>query len=125
MSRANDFDPKSRFGPVGIGVMVLFHVLVGYALISGLARKTIEMIKKPMDATIIAEVKVPPPPPPPPPPPKKIVRQETPKTPPPPRPAYVPPPAVTPPPSTAPAITAVQSTEPVSSRPRYASRAAA
>jgi len=53
MSRANDFDPKSRFGPVGIGVMVLFHVLVGYALVSGLARKTIEMIKKPMDATII------------------------------------------------------------------------
>ncbi|WP_198970309.1 energy transducer TonB [Xylophilus sp. ASV27] len=117
MSRSKDFDPKSRFGPVGIGLMVLFHVLIGYALVSGLARQTIELTRKPMDATIITEVKLPPPPPPPPPPPKKIVRQEAPRTPPPPRPAYVPPPAVAPPESTAPAITAVQSTEPVAPPP--------
>lgn len=28
-----DFNPKSRFGPVGIAVMVLFHVGVGLSLI--------------------------------------------------------------------------------------------
>ncbi|WP_228122002.1 hypothetical protein [Variovorax paradoxus] len=57
-----DFNPKSRFGPVGIAVMVLFHVGVGYALVSGLARQTVELIKKPMEATIISEIKPPPPP---------------------------------------------------------------
>lgn len=115
MNRSKDFQPKSRFGPVGIGVMVLFHLLVGYALVSGLAGKTMALIKKPMDATIISEIKLPPPPPPP--PPKKIIRQEPPKAPPPPRAAYVPPPTVTPPANTAPAITAVQNTEPVAPPP--------
>lgn len=113
MTRAQDFNPQSRFGPVSIGVMVLAHGLIGYGLVSGLGGHALELIKKPMEATIITEVKLPPPPPPPPPPPKKIVRQEVAKVPPPPRPAYVPPPAVTPPVSAAPAITAVQSTQAV------------
>ena len=52
---------------VGITVVILLHVLVIYALISGLARKAVEVIKKPLTATIIEEVKLPPPPPPPPP----------------------------------------------------------
>jgi protein TonB len=51
------------------------HVLVIYALVTGLARKAVEVIKKPINATIIEEIKAPPPPPP---PPKKII--EPPKT---------------------------------------------
>lgn len=110
--RRRDFAPKSRFGPVAIGVMVAFHGLLGYALVSGLGKQVVEIVKKPLDATIIQEVKLPPPPPPPEPPPKQIVK-EMPKLAPPP-PAYVPPPDVAPPPAieTAPAISAVQTSEP-------------
>jgi protein TonB len=56
---------------IGIVFVVLVHVLVIYALVTGLARKAVEVIKKPINATIIEEIKAPPPPPPPP-PPKKI-----------------------------------------------------
>ena len=59
---------------------------------TGLARKAVQVIKKPLNATIIEEVK-PPPPPPPPPPPKKI---EPPKVQAPLQP-YVPPPDIPPP----------------------------
>jgi periplasmic protein TonB len=111
-----DFKPKSRFGPVGLAVMIGFHILLGYALISGLARKAVEVVKKPLDATIIQEVAVPPPPPPPPPPKVEKVR-DVPKAPVPPPPAYVPPPDVPMPASTGPAITAVQSAEPVVAPP--------
>ncbi len=55
---------------VGIVFVVLMHVLVIYALVTGLARKAVEVIKKPLSATIIEEIKLPPPPPPP--PPRKI-----------------------------------------------------
>ena len=57
---------------IGIVFVVAVHVLVVYALVSGLARKAVEVIKKPLSATIIEEIKAPPPPPPPP-PPKRIV----------------------------------------------------
>jgi protein TonB len=69
---------------VGIVVVVAVHVFVIYALMTGLARQALMIVKKPMETTIIEEVK------PPPPPPKKI---EPPKAPPPP-PAFVPPPDV-------------------------------
>jgi protein TonB len=72
---------------IGITFVILLHVIVIYALVTGLARKAIEVIKKPLTATIVEEIKAPPPPPP---PPKKI---EIPKTPPPPQ-VYVPPPDV-------------------------------
>jgi protein TonB len=72
---------------IGISVVILLHVLVIYALVTGLARKAVEVIKKPLTATIVEEIKLPPPPPP---PPKKI---EIPKVPPPPQ-VYVPPPDV-------------------------------
>jgi periplasmic protein TonB len=90
---------------VGIGAVILLHVLVIWALMSGLGQNVIQIIKKPLNATIIEEIKLPPPPPPPPPPPKKIV--EPPKVPPP-IDTYVPPPDI-PPPVTqvAPPITAV------------------
>ena len=84
---------------VGIGIVVLMHVLLGWALVSGLARKVVEVIKNPIETKIIEEVKPPPPPPEnlPPPPPKLA----------PPPPSFVPPPEVTvaPPPTPAPAIT--------------------
>jgi periplasmic protein TonB len=93
---------------VGITVVILLHVLVIYGLVTGLARKAVEIIKKPLTATIVEEIKLPPPPPP---PPKKI---EIPKTPPPPQ-VYVPPPDVQlpTPPVSEPVISAVTATPPV------------
>jgi len=93
---------------IGITVVVLLHVIVIYALVTGLARKAVEIIKKPLTATIVEEIKLPPPPPP---PPKKI---EIPKTPPPPQQVYVPPPDVpVPAPPTEPVVSAVTSTPPI------------
>jgi periplasmic protein TonB len=60
-------DPTKHL--IGIGFVVLMHLVVIYALITGLGRTMIEVIKKPITATIIDEIKAPPPPPP---PPKKI-----------------------------------------------------
>ena len=96
---------------VGIVLVVLIHALVIYALVTGLSRKAIEVIKKPLNATIIEEIKAPPPPPPPP-PPKKIVEQ--PKVPPPPEQPYIPPPDI-PAPVTqeAPVISTVTNTPPI------------
>ncbi len=85
-------DPSRRIK--GLIVVVALHAFLGYALVSGMARKGLNFIKKPLEAVVIQEVIIPPPPPPP--PPKKI---ETPKemtkveAPPPP---YVPPAEVTP-----------------------------
>jgi protein TonB len=95
---------------LGIAVVILVHALVIWALLSGLGNSVIQIIKKPLNATIIEEVKLPPPPPPPP-PPKKIV--EMPKAPPPPVDTYVPPPDIPiQAPTTAPAITAITPTAP-------------
>jgi protein TonB len=92
---------------VGIGAVVLVHALVIYALMTGLGQKAIQIIKKPLTANIVEEIKAPPPPPPP--PPKRV---EIPKIPPPDIP-YVPPPDI---PSqtitTDPVITAVAPTPP-------------
>jgi len=77
---------------IGIAFVVLFHIVVIYALMTGLASKAIQVIKKPLTATIIEEIKLPPPPPPPP-PPKRV---ETPKIQTPVQP-YVPPPDIPPP----------------------------
>ncbi|MFJ2987446.1 energy transducer TonB [Collimonas sp. NPDC087041] len=79
---------------VGIGAVILLHVLIIYALLTGLARKVVEVIQQPVETKIIEEIKPPPPPPPPdkpvPPPPKTVA----------PPPPFVPPPEVkvTPPP---------------------------
>jgi periplasmic protein TonB len=72
---------------IGIAFVVLVHALVIYALMTGLARHAVEVIKKPLSATVIEELKLPPPPPP---PPKKIIEppKATPQQP------YVPPPDV-------------------------------
>jgi protein TonB len=80
---------------IGFGAVVVLHALIVYALLTGLARKAVEVIKKPLNASIIEEIK-PPPPPPPPPPPKVVKQIDTPKPPAAPPPPYVPPPEITP-----------------------------
>jgi periplasmic protein TonB len=80
----NEVNPVKRYG--GIGIVVLLHVLVAYALVNGLAHKMVDIIKQPVETKIIEEVKPPPPPdqPPPPPPPKVTA----------PPPPFIPPPEV-------------------------------
>ncbi len=60
------FHPKdpSR-SATGLVVGVGLHIVIGYALVSGLVRDIVKVIKKPLDAAVIHEVKRPPPPPPP------------------------------------------------------------
>lgn len=101
-------EPSRRL--IGWAVVVLLHALILWALVSGMARKGLEIIKKPLEAAVIQEVIIPPPPPP----PKQIVKQpevKAPKVEAPP-PPFVPPPDVTPPVSTAPAIASVQTPPP-------------
>lgn len=87
---------------VGIGIVLALHLLLGWALVTGLAQRMVEVIKAPIETKIIEEIKPPPPPPPEnlPPPPKNL----------PPPPAFVPPPEVnvTPPPTPQPTITTTQ-----------------
>lgn len=88
----------------GVTVIVLLHIAIAYALISGLARKVVEVIKAPIETKIIEEIKKPPPDVPPPPPPRL-------QAPPPP---FIPPPEINiqlPPPAPA-AITTVTTTPP-------------
>jgi protein TonB len=103
-------DPTRR--TIGWAVVVLVHVVVGWALVSGTARRGLEIIKKPLEAAVIQEVIIPPPPPPPPkeikPPEPKVAPKV--EAPPPP---YVPPPEVTPPTTSAPSIQSVQTPPPV------------
>ena len=69
----------------GIAVVIVFHIILGYALASGLARDIVKIIKPVTETVIIEEVKKPPPPPEPPPPPPKMVQV---------MPTFVPPPEV-------------------------------
>ena len=92
-------DPTRKF--VGFGAVLLFHIILVYALITGLARKVVEVVKGPIEVKVIEEViKKPPPPPELLPPPPKL------QAPPPP---FIPPPEINiqPPPTPAPTITAV------------------
>lgn len=97
-----DNTKMSRNKVIGIGVVVLLHAVLIYALVTGLATSAVEMIKKPLEIKI---VQAPPPPPvkPPPPPPPTLT------TPPPP---YIPPPIVNvdhpPPPKPVFAVTAAK-----------------
>jgi protein TonB len=78
-------DPRRHV--VGFAVVVLFHVAVVYALVTGLAKKVVDVVRAPIETKVIEEIKQPPPPPP------EIVVPPPPKleAPPPP---YVPPPEV-------------------------------
>ncbi len=102
-------DPSKRY--TGLIFVIVLHALLGYALVSGLARKGLDIIKKPLEAVVIQEVIIPPPPPPPPPPKKIEPVPQAPKVEAPP-PPFVPPPEVAPQVSTAPVITAVATPPP-------------
>ena len=101
MSYAEPRDSGRRF--TGLVIVVILHVILGYALVQGLARKIVEVVRAPLETKIVEEVKPPPPEKPPPPPPKL-------STPPPP---YIPPPEVqVQVPVQAPTITAVTPVKP-------------
>ena len=75
--------------PTGLIIVVIMHVLLAYALVSGLAKKVVDKVM--VTETKVVDAPPPPPPPPPkdlPPPPKNL----------PPPPVYVPPPPVDVPP---------------------------
>ncbi len=67
-----DYQNQSKRRGVSLAVVVLLHVAIVYALVTGLARKAVEVIKGPIETKIIEELKkLPPPDKPPPPPPKQ------------------------------------------------------
>lgn len=67
---------------IGLGLVVVLHLLLFWAISSGLARAVVKKIQGPVEAVLLEDAKPDIPPPPPPPPPKNL---------PPPPPAYVPP----------------------------------
>ncbi len=75
-------DPTKHL--VGIAFVIAFHVLIVWALLTGLAQKVVEVVKAPLETKIIQEIKPPPPPPPPPPAPKMVA----------PPPPFIPPPEI-------------------------------
>jgi hypothetical protein len=78
-------DPRRHL--VGFTLVVLFHAAIVYALVTGLAKKVVDVVRAPIETKVIEEIKKPPPPPP------EIVVPPPPKleAPPPP---YIPPPEV-------------------------------
>jgi protein TonB len=97
-------DPRRHL--LGITFVILLHALVIYALVTGLAKKVIDVVRAPIETKVIEEIKKPPPP-------QEIVVPPPPKmdAPPPP---FIPPPEVqiaTPPPQQ-PTITATTPTPP-------------
>ena len=44
-----------------IAMVVLLHIIIGYALVTGLARHVVEVLKQPLETKIIEEIKKPPP----------------------------------------------------------------
>ena len=97
----------SRRHAIGLPVVVGLHVLVVYALVTGLAKKVVEVARAPIDTRVIEEIK--------PPPPLEIALPPPPKleAPPPP---FIPPPEVQvqAPPPAQPVITASTPTPPPS-----------
>ncbi len=84
-----DFGADQRLSKntiIGIGIVILLHVFLVYALITGLASSAVELIKKPLEIKIIQPTTPPPPPP-------QVVVPPPPKlsAPPPP---YIPPPLI-------------------------------
>jgi periplasmic protein TonB len=97
-------DPRRHLA--GITAVILFHGFIVYALVTGLAKKVVEVVRAPIETKVIEEIKKPPPP-------AEIVVPPPPKleAPPPP---FIPPPEVqiaTPPPPQ-PTITAATPTPP-------------
>jgi protein TonB len=79
-------DPAKHFA--GIAFVVVFHIVLVYALVNGLGRKVIDVIKQPLQVSLIEEAKPLPPPPP------KLIPKAAPHVAAPPPPVYTPPPEV-------------------------------
>jgi len=100
-------ESQRSFGKHAPSILLVMglHLAIGYALVTGLARKVVEVIKAPIETKIIEEIKKPPPDTPPPPPPKLAA----------PPPPFIPPPEINiqvPLAQTAPTITTVTTTPP-------------
>ena len=54
-------DPRRHL--VGIAFVILFHAFIVWALVSGLAKKVVEVVRAPIETKVIEEIKKPPPPP--------------------------------------------------------------
>jgi protein TonB len=54
-------DPRRHFA--GISFVIFFHVFIVYALVTGLAKKVVEVVRAPIETKVIEEIKKPPPPP--------------------------------------------------------------
>lgn len=97
-------DPRRHL--VGIGFVILLHAIIIYALVSGLAKKVVDVVRAPIETKVIEEIKKPPPPP-------EVVLPPPPKleAPPPP---FIPPPEVqiAAPPPPQPTITATPTPPP-------------
>lgn len=61
MNFAQEKNGASRF--TGLGLVILIHIVIVYAIASGLARKAVEAIKGPIETKVIEEKVKPPPPP--------------------------------------------------------------
>ncbi len=72
-------------GAAGFAFVIALHVLIVYALMSGLAHQMVEVIKSPLETKIIKDEQKPDDEPPPPPPPPKLAA---------PPPPYIPPPEI-------------------------------
>src|SRR5487761_2229264 len=54
-------DPRRHL--VGFTFVILLHVLIVYALVTGLAKKVVDVVRAPIETKVIEEIKKPPPPP--------------------------------------------------------------
>jgi len=54
-------DPRRHFA--GITFVIFFHAFIVYALVTGLAKKVVEVVRAPIETKVIEEIKKPPPPP--------------------------------------------------------------
>jgi protein TonB len=55
------FDPRRHL--LGLVVVIALHIAIVYALVSGLARQIVAVVRRPVETKVIEEVKKPPPPP--------------------------------------------------------------
>ena len=55
--------PQPQKHALGIAIVIALHVIVVYALVTGLGKKIVDVIKQPIETKVIEEIKPPPPPP--------------------------------------------------------------
>src|SRR5690349_18888066 len=106
ISRVDYAEQQRSWGKHAPSIIMVaaLHLALGYALVNGLGRKVIEIVKAPLETKIIEEIKKPPPDTPPPPPPKLAA----------PPPPFIPPPQINlpAPPPPAPPTTTVPTAPP-------------